>query len=152
MPNEQSPAGIITQIHRTPGTGDNFVPPTPPVPQTGLFSQIHQSPSKITEHPALSQQMGEYRDDIPSTSQEASAQTAPGSFQTETRLPSRSEILNAPDPRMNVPQQYDPPGAHFAPQPDKSSGYPEGRHSKHENDDNPHPDSEFLRMFPGARI
>jgi hypothetical protein len=49
------------------------------------------------------------------------------------------------------PEDSDPPGAHFAPSQDGASGLPENARSKHGNDDGAPPESEFLRMFPGAR-
>jgi hypothetical protein len=131
---EQSPAGVISQIHQTPGTGGNFAPPAPPAPPAGLFSQIHQAPSKVTEQPAFNQNAG--------TGAQDGRQTEAPSGLPKNGLPSaRSAWMDA-----------GPPGAHFAPSQDDSPPLPEGGSSKHGDDDNTRPDSEFLRMFPGARM
>jgi hypothetical protein len=147
-PNKPSPVGIISQIHQTPGAGGNFVPPAPPASPTGFFSQIHQSPSKITEPP---------------NPLETNAQTALGLSRDTTQRPSvggdadaqkndGANVRSADNFGGAERDRYDPPGAHFAPAPDENSDRPGDGRSKHGNDDNSQPDSEFLRMFPGAKV
>jgi hypothetical protein len=89
---------------------------------------------------------------------ETGAHAALGSHPAETpHAPLRNNNFpNGQNGGMNISggpeqEQYDPPGAHFAPSPDKNTGLPGDGRSKHGSDDSTQPDSEFLRMFPGAR-
>jgi hypothetical protein len=84
----------------------------------------------------------------------AEVRRAPAHFKTEDSPEALSGIMDIkPSGGLTEPalEKFDPPGAHFAPSQTGEQGIAGDIRTKHGSDDNPPPEGEFLRMFPGAR-